>query len=381
MTKYFDYNASTPIDPEVLECMIEAYKASYGNADSRTHSHGKAAREVIETARGQVSALVGCDKSEVIFTSGATESSNTAILGVRKWGEANKKTHIVATSIEHKATLEPIRWLEDDEQFRVATHINPDSSGRIKANEVIAAIRSETLLVTIQHINNETGIIQPIEEIGAYCKKKGILFHIDAAQSLGKLVEEVQRLDYDMMSISGHKMYAPQGIGALILRKKNYKKPPLTPLLMGGGQEWGMRAGTMPIALIVGFGKACELALGCYKEWNAHYTKIKEQILAKLKASGLNYIINGDQNHCVSNTLNVSFIGVNSEALMIAMKDYCSLANGSACTSKDYSHSYVLKAMGLNEEITQSAIRLSWGKDSDASAIDKIIEMVKFMTL
>jgi len=379
MAKYFDYNASTPIDPEVLECMIEAYKASYGNADSRTHSHGNTARETIETARGRVSALVGCDKSEVIFTSGATESSNTVIFGLREWGTLNNKRHFVTTAIEHKATLEPIRYLQDDEGFPVATIVTPDASGRVSAAEVIAAIKPETLLVTIQHTNNETGIIQPIEEIGAYCKKNSIYFHVDAAQSLGKLVAEVQKLDYDFMSISGHKMYAPQGTGALIVRKKNYKKPPLTPLLMGGGQEWGMRAGTMPVALIAGFGKACELALRHYQEWNAHYAKVKAEILAKLKASGLNCIINGDQNYCVSNTLNVSFIGVNSEALMIAMKDYCSLANGSACTSKDYSHSYVLKAMGLSEDITQSAIRLSWGKDSDATAIDKIIETVKKM--
>jgi len=379
MAKYFDYNASTPIDKDVLECMIEAYKAQFGNADSRTHSHGNSAREVVEIARGQVSALVGCDKSEIIFTSGATESSNTAILGMRKWGEVNKKTHIVTTSIEHKATLEPIRWLEDNEQFKVATYINPDLSGRVSAGKIIDAIKPETLLVTMHHINNETGIIQPAEEVGEYCNKKGIIFHVDAAQSLGKLVLELQSLDYDMMSISGHKMYAPQGIGALILRKKNYKKPPLTPLLMGGGQEWGMRAGTLPVALIAGLGKACELALRHHQEWNAHYAKVKEQILVKLKASGLNYTINGDQNYCISNTLNVSFIGVNSEALMIAMKEYCSLANGSACTSKDYSHSYVLKAMGLSEDITQSAIRLSWGKDSDASTIDKVIEIAKKM--
>ena len=377
MIKYYDYNASTPIDEEVLEFMVGVYKTQFGNADSRTHSHGNNAREIVETARGNVAALLGCEKNEVIFTSGATESSNTAIFGLKEWGIDKGKTHIITSAIEHKATLESVKRLEKA-GFRI-DYIFPDKSGRINLEEVISTITEHTLLVTLQHVNNETGIIQPLEKIGAFCKKKNVLFHIDAAQSAGKLVREVQGLDYDMMSISAHKMYGPQGVGALILRKKDYKKPPISALLSGGGQEGGMRSGTLPVALIAGFGKACEIALHNYEVWNKHCITVKDEIISALLKSGLKYTINGDQNCCIANTLNVSFIGVNSEALMIAMREYCSLANGSACNAKDYSHSYVLKAMGLSSEIVESAIRLSWGKDSDASPIDKIIQTAKLM--
>ncbi len=375
MIKYFDYNASTPIDAGVLEFMVGVYKAQFGNADSRTHNHGNNARELVEAARGHVASLIGCDKGEVVFTSGATESSNTVILGLREWGIEKDKKHIITSAIEHKATLEPIKKLEKA-GFKV-DYVLPDSSGRFSADEVISKITGQTLLVSLQHVNNETGIIQPLKNIGVYCKKNKVLFHVDAAQSCGKLVGELQKLDYDMMSVSAHKMYGPQGVGALILRKKDYKKPPVAALLLGGGQEGGMRSGTLPVALIAGFGKACEIALANYQAWDAHCKEVKDSIFSALEKSGVKYVVNGDQSHCVSNTLNVSFPGVNSEALMIAMKEYCSLANGSACTAKDYSHSYVLKAMGLAPEILESAIRMSWGKDSDSSAIDIIIQTVK----
>jgi len=375
MIKYLDYNASTPINEEVLDYMISVYKNIFGNADSRTHEHGNSAREIVEEARVNVAKLLGIEKTEVIFTSGATESSNILILGLLEWGLEVGKKKIVTTKIEHKATLEPIKVLEK-QGFKV-DYVALDASGRIDAGEAISKITDETMLVTVQHVNNETGIIQPIKEIGDYCRKRKIYFHVDAAQSFGKLVEELRDVEYDFLSATAHKVYGPQGIGLLVMRKINYIKPPVKPLLWGGGQENGMRSGTIPVALVAGLGKACEVALNSYEDRNNHCKQVKQKILTELNKSGLKFIINGEQEFCMSNTINVSFIGVDSEALLVAMKKHCSISNGSACTAKDYNHSYVLKAMGLSEEIVESAIRLSWGEGADVDVIKDLIKVVK----
>lgn len=375
MAQYLDYNASTPLDKEVLQYMMSVYQHTIGNADSRTHSHGIAAREVVESARIIIAELLGINSSEVIFTSGATESSNTAILGIAEWGKKHGKTHIITTAIEHKATLEPFHQMQV--QGFAADYLLPQKSGIIDADELISKITDKTLLVSIQHVNNETGAIQPIQKIGDFCYNNNVFFHIDAAQSYGKLVNELQRVKYDLLSATAHKMYGPQGIGVLVMCRKDYKKPPVLPHSFGGGQENGFRPGTLPVALIAGFGKAAELSLAHHEEWNHHCTAIKSSVLNTLQNSEMSYIINGNVDICVGNTLNVSFPGVNSEALMIAARPFFSLANGSACTSKNYRYSHVLKAMGVSDEIAESSIRMSWGKDTSDIEMEKFIEIVR----
>ena len=363
MSVYLDYNASSPIDERVLNVMVDVYKNNFGNADSRTHDFGENARKVVENARLAVADMLGAKKDEVFFTSGATESDNISILGLLEYAEKTKRKHIVTTAIEHKAVLEPLGHLAK-KGFEI-TYINPDNSGRISSDELLSKVRSDTLLVSVMHVNNETGIIQPIEQIGEELSGKDTLFHIDAAQSCGKLVEELRGSKYDMLSASAHKMYGPQGVGVLVLRKKRYKLPPVNPILFGGGQEHGIRPGTLPTALIAGFGEACRIACSEYSSNNEEYKKIKNIILSLLDKSGAEYEINGDQNYCVSNTINISFSGVNSEALMLSSKQYCGISNGSACNSSSYNPSYVLTAMGLDAQRIQSAVRISWGKNSD----------------
>ena len=379
MSNYLDYNASTPIDVRVLDTMIDAYKNYYGNADSRTHTYGDNARKVVEDSRKKIASLLNVKPDEVFFTSGATESNNLAVLGLKEYAMKAGKKHIITTSIEHKAILESVKSLEKD-GFQI-DFINPSTDGRIKVEDIVSKVKEDTLLVSVMHVNNETGIIQPVKEIGDFLSDKNVLFHIDATQSCGKLIKEIQDLKYDMMSISAHKMFGPQGIGALILRKKRYKLPPVKAIMYGGPQEKGLRPGTLPTALIVGFGKAAELALEEYEINNQNCNKLKMIFLDLLKNSGLKYEINGDQEFSVSNTLNVAFPGVSSEALMLLVKNACSISNGSACNSNSYSLSHVLTSMGLSQEVISSSIRISWGKFTDVEEfradIIKLLNIVK----
>lgn len=375
MAQYLDYNASTPVDSEVLDYMMSVYKDTTGNADSRTHSHGTAARKVVESARANLAELLKVDASEIIFTSGATESSNTAIFGLANWGKENGKTHIITTAIEHKATIEPIRQLEV--AGFTADYVLPEKSGVIDVEKLLSKITNKTLLVSVQHVNNETGAIQPVKQLGNYCHSNDIFFHMDAAQSCGKLVDELREIQYDLLSATAHKIYGPQGIGILVVRRKDYKKPPVLPHSFGGGQENGFRPGTLPVALIAGFGKAAEIAMVHHVEWQKHCSEVKTSVLNALKEADVNFVINGDVDKCIDTTLNVSFIGVNSEALMIAARPYFSLANGSACTSKDYKHSHVLKAMGVSDEVAESSIRISWGKDTQSIDTNQLMSIVK----
>ncbi|AHF06057.1 cysteine desulfurase family protein [Desulfitobacterium metallireducens] len=376
MSLYLDYNASTPVDVRVLDTMTNAYKCFYGNPDSRTHDYGTNAHKQVEKAREQVASLLGIAKNEVIFTSGATESDNLAVLGLAEHGINTNKKHIITTAIEHKAILKPFKILK--EQGFEVDFISPDESGRIDAQELLSKVRSDTLLVSVMHANNETGIIQPVQEIGQALCDTETYFHIDAAQSCGKLVDELKLLKYDLLSLTAHKMYGPQGIGALVLRTKKYKKPPIKPIMFGGDHESGLRPGTLPVALILGLGKACEIAEQ-EKAMNLEvYRTTKKQIMDAITSSGVEFEINGDPQHSMPNTLNISFLGVDSEALMLATKQYCSISNGSACTSHDYSHSHVLTAMGLSDECIESAIRISWGKGRfDISAFQKIMGTIK----
>ena len=376
MSVYLDYNASAPIDERVLEVMIGVYRNNYGNADSRTHSFGENAREVVEKARRQVADLIGVANDEVFFTSGATESNNIAIRGLLEYSEATGKKHIITTAIEHKAVLETVKYLGKkgfDVEF-----VKPGEDGRVSYEDVVNRVRDDTLLVSVMHVNNETGIIQPVKEIGEELEARGVLFHIDATQSCGKLVEEIQSLKYNMLSFSAHKLMGPQGIGVLALKKEKYKLPPVKNIMYGGQQEHGIRPGTIPVALVAGCGKACEIALQEYKENEIRAKAIKEGILKELEASGIHYVVNGNQQYCIDTAINVSFKGVSSEALMISTKQYCGISNGSACTSKSYSPSYVLVAMGIDDEIIEGSVRISWGAGTKGEeAIASVRELLK----
>lgn len=376
MSSYFDYNASTPVDERVLEKMIHVYRYEYGNADSRTHVYGDNVRNTVEQARGQTAELLGISNDEVFFTSGATESNNIVLLGLRTYGVETGKKHIITTAIEHKSVLETSAELERN-GFEV-TYLKPGKTGEILCEQIEKALRPDTLLVSIAHANNETGVIQPIQQIGVLLKERSVLFHSDITQTCGKLVEELKRCTYDFLSFSAHKLYGPQGIGVLVMRKTDYRYPPLKPVMFGGGQERGMRPGTVPAALAAGLGEACRI---CGKEWKQdkkHEMRIKRDIIQALEASGVQYELNGDQDRCMQNTLNISFTGVNSEALMIAARSCCGISNGSACTSKNYSESYVLKAMGLSENRIRSAVRLSWGRGTDSiEDFEGLLQIVK----
>ena len=377
MSIYLDYNASAPIAPAVLQVMVDVYQNRSGNADSRTHSYGDEARAVVETARKQVASLLGISPSEVFFTSGATESSNIAIQGLAEYARRSGKRHIITSSIEHKAVLETVRAME--RQGFDVDFVAPEPSGRVDAAKIVDKLRDTTLLVSLMHVNNETGIIQPVEELGAELAARDVLFHVDATQSCGKLVDELRTLAYHMLSFSAHKLRGPQGIGVLVLRKKGYRRPPVKAIMYGGQQERGLRPGTIPVALAAGCGAACALAEAHYAEDAVRLKEMKERAMELLDASELSYAVNGDPAHCLPNTLNVCLHGVSSEALMIATKQYCAVSNGSACTSTNYTPSYVLAAMGLSAERIASSIRISWGADTDRERFSE--EFAKLLTV
>ena len=362
MSLYLDYNASAPILPEVLDTMIEAYKNSPGNADSRTHIYGTDAQKLVQASRNTIAKVLGVDQSEVIFTSGSTESNNTVILGIEEYARKTGKMHIITTAIEHKAILEPLKYLEG-KGFRV-DYVRPDESGRIDAKYLLSLVDSETCLVSVMFVNSETGIIQPVEEIGQALKETNVIFHVDATQALGKLNQEIRTLDYNLMSIASHKIGGPQGIGALIFkRSEDYKRPPIKQLMYGGSQERGFRPGTTPVALAAGFAKAVEI---CEKDLKTNHNKcieIKEQFLDAIK--DLPYTINGAPQYCLPSTINISFDGLDAEAAFLCLGDEYSFSNGSACNSSSHSLSYVLEAMGLDEKRRSEAIRLSWNGNTD----------------
>lgn len=379
MSVYLDYNASAPLDERVLDEMIEVYRHFFGNADSRTHDFGDRARNVVENARSEVAAILGIGSNEVFFTSGATESNNIVIQGLKAYGLSSGKKHILTTSIEHKSVLEAARAM--GEQGFEVDFVSPDESGRVSVPEILKHLRDDTLLVSMMHVNNETGIIQPVKEVGDLLAERGVLFHVDATQSFGKMVEELKSIQYDMMSMSAHKIGGPQGIGGLILRRKKYKLPPVRGILYGGQQEHGIRPGTVPVALAAGMGKACSIAAVTYQKNQEKCRMVKERMMKLLESSGLEYGLNGDPDFCVPNTMNLYLKGVSSEALMLSSKEYCGISNGSACNSSSYKPSYVLVEMGLPIERIENSIRISWGADENADEIarsfEKLLETAK----
>lgn len=356
MPVYLDCNATTPMEPEVLEVIVHYMRDEYGNAGSRTHEFGARAKKVVERVREQVAAVVEADPQEVVFTSGATESNNLALLGLAGAGRRTGRKHLISTVIEHKAVLEPLEQLAR-EGFDV-TLVPCSSSGRIEPKDVAAALRHDTLLVSVMHVNNETGVIQPIEEIADLLTASDTYYHVDAAQGFGKELDALRNRRIDLISVSGHKIYGPKGVGALIARRRNGSRVPLTPLMFGGGQERGLRPGTAPVPLIAGLGEAARIALRDHATRRVKCLAMHQAFRKALRQ--IDHVINGDEQWLIPSTLNVSIPGVDSEAAMVALKDLVSISNGSACTSASYKPSHVLEAMTLPSERIDGALRFSW---------------------
>ena len=353
---YLDCNATTPMEPAVRELMVRFFTEELGNAGSRTHEYGVRAKRLVEAAREQVAGVVGAKADEVVFTSGATESNNIALLGLAEFGAREERRHIVSTAIEHKAVLEPLENLES-RGFEV-TLIQPNKGGVITADDVKAALRADTLAVSVMHVNNETGVRQPIPEIAAVLEGSGAYFHVDAAQGFGKVIDDLRDPRIDLISISSHKIYGPIGVGALITRKRGFTRPPLAPMSFGGGQERGLRPGTMPVSLVAGFGLAAEIAAKDAEKRQAACAAIRDQARAALQH--LDIRMHGDPEQVLPHVLNFSVPALDSEAAMVALKGVVAVSNGSACTSQSYLPSHVLTAMGLPEDEVAGALRFSW---------------------
>lgn len=366
---YMDCNATTPLDPRVRDIVFRYLEEDFGNAGSRTHEYGTRAKHAVQKARKQVAAIIDAEPHEVVFTSGATESNNLAILGLARHGEQVGKKHILSTQIEHKAVLEPLERLREL-GFEV-TLLKPTPGGRVEPEAVAKALRPDTLLVTIMHVNNETGIVQPIENIAEALSDSDVLFHTDAAQGFGKELQPLKNRRLDLVSISGHKVFAPKGVGALVMRKRGFKRPPIAPLAFGGGQERGIRPGTLPVALIVGLGLAAELAGKEVEGRAARCSQMKEYVLDAF--DGLGATCNGDQSRALPHVVNLSIPGIDSEAVMLALKDLIAISNGSACTSQAYELSHVLRAMGLDDDTVRGAIRISWCHMTESPNWDQVV--------
>ena len=373
MAVYLDYNASAPIDERVLERMIEVYRSHYGNADSRTHIFGTNAKEIVSSARKTLAEILAVDSTDVFFTSGSTESNNMAILGLLDYALESGRNHFITTSIEHKSVLEAMKHVQ--EKGCVVDFVSPDASGRIKPEQILNLVTDKTLLVSVMHVNSETGVIQPIEEVGAALAGTKTFFHVDATQGFGKLNNCLRRTKYNMLSITAHKLSGPQGVGAFIMRRdRTYRRPPIKPLMYGGQQERGYRPGTTPVALVAGFAFAAEL---CDREAAAHMESCKAIKQSFLEAvQGLNYTLNGDQEYCLPSTINISFHGVDAEGIFLAVKEDYAFSNGSACNSGSHTPSYVLTAMGLDEARVSEAVRISWNHNTkvDFSALTAYVK-------
>ena len=344
------------MEPRVQELVMTFMADEFGNSGSRTHEYGNRAKVAVQRARDQVAGLLNCQREEVIFTSGATESNNLALLGLRAHGEKTGRKHIIATAVEHKAVLEPLEFLAAS-GFDV-TLVAPDQDGLISAEKIQGALRSDTLLVSVMHVNNETGVIQPLNEIATALKGHPAFFHVDAAQGFGKRIEDLQNPRIELISVSGHKIYGPKGVGALVIRRRGFERVPLAALCFGGGQERGLRPGTLPVPLVVGLGEASAIAQREMTDREKRARKIREEALRSfLRIGG---VPNGDQERVLPSTLNISFPGLDSEAVMLALKHDVAISNGSACTSQNYTPSHVLGAMNLPPARIASALRFSW---------------------
>ena len=367
---YMDYSATTPIDPRVADKMIPYLREQFGNPASRSHMYGWSAEAAVEEARAHVAALVGADPREIIWTSGATESNNLALKGAANFYKTKGK-HIITVKTEHKAVLDTVRELE--RQGFEATYLEPQDNGLITIEQLEAAIRPDTILVSVMLVNNEIGVIQPIDAIGELCRSKGIIFHCDAAQATGKVEINLEKTKCDLMTFTAHKTYGPKGVGALYVRRKPRVR--LEAQMHGGGHERGLRSGTLPTHQIVGMGEAFRIAK---EEMDAELAKVKA--LRDRLAKGLLEIeevyINGDMEHRVPHNLNVSFNYVEGESLIMAIKDIA-VSSGSACTSASLEPSYVLRALGRSDELAHSSIRFTIGRFTTEEDIDFAVNLLK----
>ncbi|MDR1660845.1 MAG: IscS subfamily cysteine desulfurase [Azoarcus sp.] len=367
---YLDYSATTPVDPRVTQAMIPWLTERFGNPASRSHAFGWEAESAVEEAREHVAALVGAESREIVWTSGATESDNLAIKGAAHFYR-DKGRHMVTLKTEHKAVLDTVRELE--REGYAATYLDVRENGLVDLDVFRAALRPDTSLASVMLVNNEIGVIQPIEEIGAICREKGIVFHVDAAQATGKLAIDLKKLSVDLMSFSAHKTYGPKGIGALYVRRKPRAR--LEAQMHGGGHERGLRSGTLPTHQIVGMGEAFRLAREEMADELPRIRALRDRLLAGISGIEATYV-NGDLEHRIAHNLNVSFAYVEGESLMMSIKDIA-VSSGSACTSASLEPSYVLRALGREDELAHSSIRFTLGRFTAEEEIDYAVEVLK----
>jgi cysteine desulfurase len=373
---YFDNHATTQVDPRVVQAMLPYFTEKFGNAASRNHPFGWAGEEAVENARAQVAALIGATPKEIIFTSGATESDNLMIKGVAEMYR-EKGNHIITQAIEHKAVLDTCKRLEKD-GFEV-TYLPVERDGRVDPEQVRKAITPKTILITIMYANNEIGVINPIAEIGKIAKERGVFIAVDGVQAVGKIPVDVQKDNIDLLAISAHKIYGPKGVGALYVRRRN-PRVQLAAIIDGGGHERGMRSGTLNVPGIVGLGAACEIAQKEMPEESARLRKLRDRLKAALEAKLDEVFINGSMEHRLPNNLNMSFAYVEGESLLMGINDIA-VSSGSACTSATLEPSYVLKALGVGEDLAHTSIRFGLGRFNTEEEVDYVTEkMVQVVT-
>lgn len=377
MAVYLDCAATTPLDPRVREEVLRYLDEDFGNAGSRSHAYGQRARRAVEWARDRVAAVVDAQRGDVVFTSGATESNNLAILGLADHGLATGRRHIVTTAIEHHAVLEPIAELER-RGFQV-DRIEPDAGGAVDPVAVLRLVRADTLLISVMHVNNETGAVQPIDDIATGLHGCDVIFHVDAAQGFGKDIPALRHCRIDLISVSGHKIHAPKGVGALIARKRGGVRPQLSALMHGGGQERGWRPGTLPVPLIAGLGKAAELAVQDCAIRARRCTEFRAVLLDGL--APLNPVINGDSARAVPHIINIAIPGVDAETAIEAWEDLVAVSHGAACTSQSYTCSHVLDAMNVPTWRQDGALRLSWCHLTDLPDLPAMVEAIERVRL
>ncbi len=368
---YMDHHATTPVDPRVLEAMLPYFTDRFGNAASRNHSFGWTAEEGVENARGQIAALIGANPKEIIFTSGATESNNLAIKGAA-WMYREKGNHIITQVTEHKAVLDTCKHLEK-EGYEV-TYLPVQKDGRIDLDDLRRAITPKTILISIMYANNEIGVVQPIAEIGKIAKEKGVFFHTDGVQAVGKIPVDVAKDGIDLMALTAHKLYGPKGVGALYVRRKN-PRVQLAAIIDGGGHERGMRSGTLNVPGIVGFGKACEIAHKEMPEESERLRRLRDRLKDGLFAKLDEVFINGSLIHRLPHNLNISFAYVEGESLLMGINDIA-VSSGSACTSATLEPSYVLKALGVGEDLAHTSIRFGLGRFNTEEEVDYATDRV-----
>jgi cysteine desulfurase len=373
MVRYLDCAATTPIDPRVREEVLFYLDQEFGNAGSRTHDFGRRARNAVESARDRVAAVVSASRGDVLFTSGATESNNLAILGLYDHGCTTGRTHVITTRIEHHAVLEPVTELE--RRGVAVTWLDPTPGGWIDPDALRDALRPETLLVSVMHANNETGVLQPVDAIADAMGDHSAFLHVDAAQGFGKELRALSHKRIDLISVSGHKIQAPKGVGALIARRRGANRPPLQPLLRGGGQERGLRPGTLPVHLIAGLGKAAELAFAEWPMRDHRCRAFRQRLLYGL--APLDPVIHGDPARSLPNIVNLYIPGVDADSAMEAWSDLVAVSDGAACSSASYTCSHVLSAMRVPAAGMEGALRFSWCHSSEMPDLGAMVAAIR----